>query len=80
MLCETLKVREPDSSTSKPSVGLIVGIVAACVVAFILAVLVIIFIRRRADNGVYNPSKQEIDCGKVEMNPMLKPPPPERLI
>ena len=80
MLCETLKAREPEATTSKPSVGLIVGIVAACVVAFILAVLVIIFIRRRADNGTYNPSKQEIDCGKVEMNPMLKPPPPERLI
>lgn len=36
--------------------------------------------KKRADRGVYSPSKEEVNGSRVDMNNVLKPPPEERLI
>ena len=46
----------------------------------LLFVLLVIVLKKRTSNGTYNPSKEELEAGRVELDSMLKPPPPERLI
>ncbi|XP_071821592.1 protein crumbs-like isoform X2 [Apostichopus japonicus] len=78
-ICETFIGPDPNS-TNWPLIG---GIIAGVVllVLFIIAVILFINIReQRATAGTYSPSRQEMSGSRVEMDNVLKLPPPERLI
>ena len=81
LVCETsLEPTDPSERTSDTPAILIGGIVAACVLAFLLLILLLVVAKKRAGNGTYSPSKEEVEAGRVEMDSVLKPPPQERLI
>lgn len=79
--CETSQEQtDPSEKTAVSQYILIGGIIAACVLAMLLLFLLVIVMKKRTSNGTYNPSKEELEAGRVELDSMLKPPPPERLI
>jgi len=80
-VCETsLEPTDPNERSSDTPKILIGGIVAACLLAFLLLILLLVVAKKRAGNGTYSPSKEEVEAGRVEMDSVLKPPPQERLI
>jgi hypothetical protein len=76
-LCE---VANPLPSKAEEPVGLIIGVVAACILLILLVLILVLLYKKRSGNGTYSPSKQEMDGGRVELNSVLKPPNLERLI
>ena len=81
MMCETSqKPTDPGERTADTPALLIGGIIAACILAILLFVLLVVVVKKRTSNGTYNPSKEELEAGRVELDSMLKPPPQERLI
>ncbi|XP_037529436.1 protein crumbs-like [Rhipicephalus sanguineus] len=72
------------ASLDSTDLKLVIGLTVACV--FLLAFIVgaTVFLRmakkKRATRGTYSPSNQEMFGARVEMNPVMKPPPEERLI
>lgn len=71
---------DPSERSGGSQAILIGGSIAACIIAMLLFVLLVIVLKKRTSNGTYNPSKEELEAGRVELDSMLKPPPPERLI
>ncbi|CAD5122787.1 DgyrCDS11193 [Dimorphilus gyrociliatus] len=66
-----------------PKISIILGSVfgVLCLILLIVTIILILIARKkRADRGVYSPSKQEVNGSRVDMNNVLKPPPEERLI
>uniref|UniRef100_A0A914V507 Uncharacterized protein n=1 Tax=Plectus sambesii TaxID=2011161 RepID=A0A914V507_9BILA len=60
-------------------IGPVIGVIA---LLSVLGCLMFMFVARnkRATHGTYSPSRQEMSGARVQMNPMMKPPPEERLI
>ncbi|XP_014677224.1 PREDICTED: protein crumbs-like [Priapulus caudatus] len=64
-------------------VGIIVGVILAALLLIGIVVLVVMVMtarKKRATQGTYSPSRQEMSGSRVEMGSIMKPPPEERLI
>ena len=63
-----------------PVIGAIIGVVIALILVIIIIAFIIVVKNKRATQGTYSPSRQEITGSRVEMDNVLKLPPEERLI
>lgn len=72
------------ASLDSTDLKLVIGLTVACVFLLAFIVAATVFLRmakkKRATRGTYSPSNQEMFGARVEMNPVMKPPPEERLI
>lgn len=72
-----------DKTNKAALVGIIVGVILAALLLVAIVVLVVMVMtarKKRATQGTYSPSRQEMAGSRVEMGNMMKPPPEERLI
>lgn len=72
------------ASLDSTDLKLVIGLTVACVFLLAFIAFATVFLRmakkKRATRGTYSPSNQEMFGSRVEMNPVMKPPPEERLI
>ena len=61
-------------------IGSIIGVVVALILIIVIISFIIVVKNKRATQGTYSPSRQEITGSRVEMDNVLKLPPEERLI
>ncbi|XP_064457665.1 protein crumbs-like [Ornithodoros turicata] len=80
----TCALQVSGAALESTDLGLIIGLTVACVFLLAFIVMATVFLRvakkKRATRGTYSPSNQEMFGSRVEMNPVMKPPPEERLI
>lgn len=83
-LGDTCALTVQSASLDSTDLKLVIGLTVACVFLLAFIAFATVFLRmakkKRATRGTYSPSNQEMFGSRVEMNPVMKPPPEERLI